>query len=99
MEPAQERGVLWSTKLKGVEGLKNALTSAMEMQKSEFALLILVLLWSSISSLCYISIPFGIGIYILCHCMLEVCDLLFYFDFTGAYSGEIALSLRRVFGL
>ena len=37
--------------------------------------------------------------YILCHCMLEVCDLLFHFDFTGGYSYDIALSLRKQFDL
>lgn len=31
--------------------------------------------------------------YVLCHCMLEVCNLPF--DFIGGYNEEIALSLRR----
>ena len=28
-------------------------------------------------------LPFGVVMYILCHCMLEVCNLLFDFDFIG----------------
>ena len=31
-------------------------------------------------------LTFGLLIHILCHCMLEVCGLLFDFDFTGSYS-------------
>ena len=37
--------------------------------------------------------------YILCHCMLEVCDLSFDFDYRGGFSKEIATSLRRDFEL
>ena len=40
-------------------------------------------------------LPSGVVIYILCHSMLGGCDLPFYFDFTGGYSEEIAVSLRR----
>ena len=28
-------------------------------------------------------LPSGVEMYILCHCMLEVCNLLFDFDFKG----------------
>jgi hypothetical protein len=39
-------------------------------------------------------LPFNMVIYILCHCMLEVCDLFFFFffhfDFAGHYSEKIA---------
>jgi hypothetical protein len=49
------------------------------MQSLEFVQLVLVLVWSSISSLRH----FGIVMYN--HDMLEVCDLLFYFDFMGEY--------------
>ena len=31
-------------------------------------------------------LSFGMLMYIRCHCMLEVCDLLFDFDFLGGYS-------------
>ena len=40
-------------------------------------------------------LPFEMVMCILCHFMLEVCDLPFHFDFTGGYSKEIATSLRR----
>ena len=63
----------------------------------------LVFFWSRISSLCSSHpLPFGMVMDIPCHCMLAVCDLLvffFNFDFTGGYSWEIALSLRRDFEL
>ena len=42
---------------------------------------------------------FGMIMYILCPYILEVCSLLFAFDFTRGYSEEIALSLKRDFGL
>ena len=32
------------------------------------------------------SLCFGMVMSILCHCMLEVCDMLFDFDFIGYYS-------------
>jgi hypothetical protein len=54
----------------------------MEMQSLEFAHWFLVLLWSSVSSLCH----FGMVMCILCHDMLEVCDLIFDFHFIGVYS-------------
>lgn len=41
------------------------------------------------------SLPFGIVMSVLCHCILEMYILLFYLDFTGGYSSEIALHLRR----
>ena len=31
-------------------------------------------------------LPFGMIMYILCPCILEVCDLLSHFDFIGDYS-------------
>lgn len=39
------------------------------------------------------SLPFGKGMYILCHCMVEVCSLLF--DFTRDYNEDSALIVRR----
>jgi hypothetical protein len=39
-------------KLKGVGDLKSALVTDVEVQNSEFSLLLPVLLWSSVSSLC-----------------------------------------------
>lgn len=62
--------------------LKSTLVSDMEMQGLECSLL--VLLMSSISSLCSLSflLEWRIVMYVLCHCVLKVCDLLFYFAFT-----------------
>ena len=41
--------------------------------------------------------PFGMVMYILCDCMLEICYLLF--DFIGACNKETTLSLKINFGL
>jgi hypothetical protein len=51
----RETSVLQSTNLKGLGDLKSALTSDTEMESLEFAQLVFILLWSSISSLCPIS--------------------------------------------
>ena len=72
-----ERSVQQSTKLKGVGDLKSALTSDMEMQSLEYAQLA-----------CFGPIfPYHDILEWLCiFCtMLEVCDLLFDFDFLIAY--------------
>ena len=42
------------------------------------------------------SLPFGKVMYILCHCMVEVCSLLF--DFTRGYNEDSALIVRRDHG-
>ena len=42
--------------------------------------------------------PSAIVKYILCHCILEVCDL-FHFDFTGLDIKEIVMRLGRDFEL
>ena len=82
----RERSVLQSTKLKGVENVESILTSQMEMQSLEFAQLLFNLslvqyFLNMLPSLC-----FGTVMCIPCHYMLEVCDLLFAFAFTGDYS-------------
>jgi hypothetical protein len=55
----------------------------MEMQGLEFVLLVL----SFALVLCFLTVlpplSFGMVMDILSHCMLDVCDLLFDFDFTG----------------
>lgn len=55
----------------------------------------LVLLWSNISTLYSPFLHFEMVMYILFHCMLEVCDLVFPFGFIGHYSEETALNLKR----
>ena len=62
----------------------NTLTPDMELQNLNFLCLSSVFVWSSISSL-FPFLPFGMVMYILCHYMLEVCELLFYFDFIEGY--------------
>ena len=55
----------------------------MERQSLEFAQLVfgLAVVRSFLAVLSFL--PFGLAVYVLCHCMLEVYDLLFDFDFTG----------------
>ena len=78
--------MLQSTKMKGVGKHKGALTSDMEMQSLEFALIVLGLALVQYFLTMLPSLCFRMVMYILCHYMLEVCDLLFDFDFTGNYS-------------
>ena len=55
----------------------------MEMQSVEFAQLVFspALAQNFLTGLPLL--PFGTAMYTLCHCMLEVCDLLSYFGFKG----------------
>lgn len=73
--------MLQSMKLKGVGDLKSPLTSAMEMQNFG----VCPAGFQSLVQYFLIMLPFllfGMTIYILCHCMLEIYNLPFYFDFT-----------------
>ena len=81
----KERSVLHSTKIKGLGHLKSILTSDIKMQNLEFDqlgfdLTLVQCFLTMLPSLC-----FQMVMYILCHYMLEVCDI-FYFDFIGDYS-------------
>lgn len=69
------------TKLKGLGDVKATLISDMEMLSLESALLVFhfALVQSFLMVLPFL--PFGKIMYILWHCMLEVCDLLFKFWF------------------
>ena len=61
----------------------SALASDIEMQNLEFALLVFCL--ALVQHFLITSFfPFGMMICILCHCRLEVCDLLSDSDFTGS---------------
>jgi hypothetical protein len=42
----------------------------------------LVLVWSLLAI--HLFVPFGLEMFILCHCLLEVCNL--FFIFVGAHS-------------
>ena len=72
--------MLQSTKLKGAGDLKSNLTSDMEMQTLETAHLVfgLALVGYFLPLLHFLT--FGIVMYILCHYMLEACDLPFLFQ-------------------
>ena len=66
--------------MKGVGDLKSTLTSDMEMQSLEFAQLVFGLALVQY----FLTMMFWNGN--ICPVMLEVCDLLFDFDFIGDYS-------------
>ena len=69
----------------------------MEMHSLKFAQLFFILLLIQYFLIKFCSLHFRMVTYIiLCHCVLEVCDLLLLFGFIGGY---IALSARRDFEL
>ena len=68
------------------EPVINPLISDRKMQSLEFALLGFALALVPQFLTMLFSLPFAMIIYILCHCMLEVWDLVFYFSFTWGYS-------------
>ena len=72
--------------IEGHFGCFQVLTLDTEMQSLEFTQLVfsLALVQCFLTMLPFLH--FGIVMYILCYYMLEVCDLLFYFDFTWCYS-------------
>lgn len=79
--------MLRTTKLKEVGDLKSTLTSDRKMQSLECTQL--VSRFVLVQYFLFQCLAFGIVMYILCHCMLEVSDLVF--DFT--------VSLRKDFEL
>ena len=69
---------MWeSTQLKGAGDTKNSLVLDMEMQNLELSLLILGLALVQYFLIMLLFLWFRMVMYILCCCMLEVCDLLF----------------------
>ena len=73
-------------KLKGVGDLKSTLTLDVEMKSLKFALLAFSLaLIKHFLTMSYFLV-FGMGMIILCHYMLEVCDLIFHLNFIGYYN-------------
>lgn len=77
--------MLQSTKLNGTADLESILTSDMEIKNLEISQLVfgLALIHYFLTMLPFLC--FGMIMYILCHYMLEVCDLLLGFEFTGGY--------------
>ena len=82
----RESSVVQPIKLEEVGDPKRALTLDVEIQSLQFAWLVfsLALVQYFLSRIPFLH--FRMVMYILCYYMLEVCDLLFYFDFTGDYS-------------
>ena len=78
--------MLQSAKLKKVEDLKNILSSAIEMHSLVFSQLVFSLDFVQYFLTVLLSLCFQMLLYILCHDMLEVYDLLFNFEFIGDYS-------------
>lgn len=72
------------SKRKGAGDVKSALTSDMEMQRLECALLVSGLALVQYFFTMRLFLPFGMVMRILCHYMLKIYDLLF--DFTGGNS-------------
>ena len=58
----------------------------MEIQSLEFAQLVFGLALVKHFLIMIPFLPFEMKMYIMCHFMLEVCDLPFDFDFTGNYT-------------
>lgn len=77
--------MLYSIKLGGVGVLKNTLTLDMESQNLAFSVLVFGVVWSSISSLSFISLPCSYNVYSV-PLYVEVLDLHLDFDFTRDYS-------------
>ena len=90
----RERSMLQSTKLKGVRDLKGVLISDVEIQCLEFAPLVFGLAWYFLTM--FLFLHFGMVMYILCHYMLEVCDLLFHFYFIGIRDKSLYKSPKRL---
>jgi hypothetical protein len=73
---------MWQlTKLKGVGDLKSLLALDMKVQSLEFALLVLGCPLVHHFLIVFLFLPFGTAMFILCHCLLEVCYPLFNFNF------------------
>lgn len=69
----------------GTGNLKSVLTSDMEMQSLEFAQLVFGLTLVQYFLTMFPFLHFGVVMYILCHYMLQVCDL-FDLDLIEDYS-------------
>ena len=76
------------TKAERSGNLKSILTSHMEMESLEFAQLVCSLALVQYFLTMLPSLHFGMVMYILCHYMLEVCDLLFDLDFHRGITGK-----------
>lgn len=81
----REGSVLRLTKMTGFGDPRSILMSDMEIQSLEFAWTVFCLALVQDFLTVLPSLCFGTVMYIPCCDMLEVCDLLFNFDFIGNY--------------
>ena len=58
----------------------------MEMKTLEFSQLVFILVLVQYVIFMLLAHTFEMVMYVLCHCVLELCDLLFDFDFTAGYT-------------
>ena len=72
--------MLKSANVNRVEDLKSVLISGIEIQNLEYAQIIFDLALVQYFLTVPLSLCLGMTIYILCHSMVEVCELLFDFD-------------------
>lgn len=77
------RNGLQSIKMREGRDLRSPLTSDGDTQNLEFAGLVFALALAQYFLIVLPVLPSGMVMNVLCHCMLEVCDLTFDFDFTG----------------
>lgn len=92
-----ERNKLHSTKLNQSRDLKSFLLSGMKMQCLEFAQLVFRLALFQYFLTMTPSLHSGMLLYILCHYMLEVCDMFLFLFYTD-YIYE-TMNLRRDYKL
>lgn len=77
----RERRKWESIKLKGIGDLNRALRTITKAQNLEFAMPVFSLALVEDFLPMQTLLPFVRVMYVLCYCTLEVCVLLFYFDF------------------
>jgi len=77
--------------MKRVGDIDKTLTSDMEMKSLAFVHLDLGVCFSQYFLTTLPSLPFRVAMYILCHCMLELCNLPYKLDVNRCYSEETAI--------
>lgn len=88
--------MLQPTKLEAVRDVKIALILDTWIQNLEFALLVFSL---ALVQYFLTMLLLGMVMYILNHYMMELCDLLFYFDFTGVSVKRLPQVQKRLWAL
>ena len=83
----RERSMLQSFKVKELRDLKNVFSAGILSCFVQYFFTMLL------------SLYFGTVMYILCHDMLEVCDLFLSFGFLGGLQSKDCMNLRRDFEL